>query len=305
MDMSEQVNLSVTAVAGTDIRVPKLSDKAVEAKLVIRRTTLVKRDNAMTAQLQQQDASAVAFTKLFRKKDGPIAKIMQAVQEVYNYHCDNTERCGDKRLVRGGNIFEYTQGLRHLIAVVDTMKATHMPAYDQHVLDDIAYRNFGKPNGTASLADYPTAQQFSDRIAFDLRIIPLPNEDHPLFDMDEEDKAAVRSQFAEMLADTNNATIERMLKPLEYLTNRLGTYKGEKGERFHTSVLENVLDGCRLARKLAIDASPALLAEITEIERMVQGYTFNVDSIKQDDATRAAAKANLEAATKKLSDYFA
>ena len=294
-----------TSVELAPLKVAKLSDKAVEAKLVIRRTTLVKRDTAMTNQLRQSDESAVAFTKLFRKKDGPIAKIMTAVQEVYNYHCDNTERCGDKRLVRGDNIFEYTDGLRHLIAVVDSMKATHMPAYDQHVLDDIAYRNFGKANGTASLADYPTAQQFTDRIAFDLRIIPLPNEEHPLFDMAEEDKEAVRAQFSEMLADTNNATIERMLKPLEYLTQRLGTYTGAKGERFHSSVLENVLDGCKLARKLAINASPALVNEIAEIERMVQGYTFNVDSIKADDATRAAAKANLEAATKKLADYFA
>jgi hypothetical protein len=251
-----------TATAGPATlqpKVAKLSDKAVEAKLVIRRTTLVKRDTALTNQLRQSDESAVAFTKLFRKKDGPINKIM----------------------------------------------ATHLPAYDQHVLDDIAYRNFGKAAGTASAADYPSAQQFNDRIAFDLRIIPLPNEDHPLFDMAEEDKEAVRAQFSEMLADTNNATIERMLKPLEYLTQRLGTYTGAKGERFHNSVLENVLDGCKLARKLAINATPALVAEIAEIERMVQGYTFNVDSIKADDATRAAAKANLEAATKKLSDYFA
>lgn len=302
------MNMGFTVDAAAPLmqpKVAKLSDKAVEAKLVIRRTTLVKRDIAMTNQLRQSDESAVAFTKLFRKKDGPINKIMQAVQEVYNYHCDNTERCGDKRLVKGANIFEYTQGLRHLIAVVDNLKATHLPAYDQHVLDDIAYRNFGKVNGTASQADYPTAQQFNDRIAFDFRVIPLPNEDHPLFDMDEDDKAAVRNQFSEMLADTNNATIERMLKPLEYLTNRLGTYKGEKGERFHTSVLENVLDGCRLARKLAIDASPALLQEIADIERMVQGYTFNVEQLKGDEGTRIAAKAQLDAATKKLSDYFA
>lgn len=286
-------------------KVAKLSDKAIEARLIIRRTTLVKRDNALTAQLQQQDASAVAFTKLFRSKNSPINKIMQAVQEVYAYHCDNTERCGEKRLVRGDNIFEYTQGLRHLIAVVDTMKSTHMPAYDQHVQDDIACRNFGKAQAHATTADYPTGQQFADRIAFDLRMIPLPDENHPLFDMDEDDKQAVRNQFSEMLADTNNATIERMLKPLEYLTTRLGTYTGEKGERFHSSVLENVLGGCRTARKLAIDASPSLLAEIAEIERLVQGHTFNIEGIKGDSETRATAKASLEAASKKLSDYFA
>jgi hypothetical protein len=277
----------------------------VEAKLVIRRTTLVKRDAAMTSQLRQSDESAVAFTKLFRQKTSPINRIMQAVSDVYAYHCDNTERCGDKRLVVGANIFEYTQGLRHLIAVVDSLKAKYLPDFAQHVADDIAYRNFGKANGSACLDDYPSAQQFNDRIAFDFRVIPLPNEDHPLFDMAEEDKAAVRGQFAEMLADTNNATIERMLKPLEYLTTRLGTYKGEKGERFHSSVLENVLDGCKLARKLAVSASPELLAEIGEIERLVQGYSFGVDTLKTDDTAREAAKVRLEAASRKLGDYMA
>lgn len=285
--------------------VAKLSDKAIEAKLVIRRTTLVKRDNTATALLRNSDASATAFTKLFRKEGTPVWKLMKAVSEVYAYHCDNTERCGDKRLVRGDNIFEYTNGLRHLIAVVDTHKAAVMPVYDQLVLDDIAYRNYGKVHGAADPSQYPSAIDFGQRISFDFKMVPLPNEAHPLFDMDEADKEAVRAQFSEMLADTNNATIERMLKPLEYLTTRLGTYKGEKGERFHTSVLENVLDGCKLARKLAIDASPALLTEIAEIERMVKGYTFSIDSIKTDEDVRATAKTNLEAATKKLADYFA
>ena len=288
-----------------EIRVAKLSDKALEAKLVIRRTTLVKRDRAMTNKLRQDDASATAFTKLFRKEQTPVWKLMKAVADVYTYHCDNTERCGDKRLVRSANIFEYTTGLRDVINVVETHKSHVMPQYDQLVDDDIAYRNYGKTNGHATLADYPSAKQFAERISFDFRLIPLPNEDHPLFDMDDEDKAAVRSQFAEMLADTNNATIERMLKPLEYLTNRLETFTGQKGERFHTSVLENVLEGCKLARKLAIDASPALLAEIADIERVVQGYVFNVDGLKTDEAVRAAAKTKLEAASKKLADYFA
>jgi hypothetical protein len=289
----------------TTFKVAKLSDKAIEAKLVIRRTTLVKRDHNTTMQLRQNDASATAFTKLFRKEGTPVWKLMKAVSAVYEYHCDNTERCGDKRLVTGANIFEYTNGLHQLIAVVDTHKNNVLPVYDQLVQDDIAYRNYGKAAGHASLSDYPSAQAFGDRIAFDFRMIPLPNEEHPLFDMDEADKESVRNQFQEMLADTNNATIERMLKPLEYLTNRLGTFKGEKGERFHSSVLDNVLDGCRMARKLAIDASPELLTEIASLERLVAGFAFSVDVIKTDDVTRAVAKTRLEEAAKKLGDYFA
>jgi hypothetical protein len=294
-----------TSVEPAPLKVAKLSDKAIEAKLVIRRTTLVKRDNAMTNQLRQNDASATAFTKLFRKEGTPIWKLMKAVSEVYAYHCDNTERCGDKRLVRGDNIMEYTSGLRHVIAVVDAYKAQAMPIYDQLVQDDIAYRNYGKAQGHAGLGDYPSATDFAARISFDFRMIPLPNEEHPLFDMNEDDKAAVQQQFHEMLSDTNNATVARMLEPLKYLTDRLESYKGQKGERFHTSVLENVLDGCAKARKLAIDASPELLAEIAELERIVKGYVFNVDGIKSDEDVRAAAKLRLQMASKRLDAYCA
>lgn len=285
------------------IQTTRLSDKAIEVKLVIRRTTLVKRDERATATLQQQDSSAFAMTKLFR--EGPIREIMAAVNAVYTYHTANTIRAEDKRLVPGGNIFEYTQGLQHLIAVVDGLVAKHLPQYDLLVQDDIARRNFGKIIGTASVGDYPTAEEFKSRISFDVRFIPLPNEDHPLFDMDDEDKAKVRAQFDQQLADITNDVVERMLQPMEYLAKRLDEYKGEKGQRFHTAPLENILDGCRMARKLAIDPKPELLEHINELERVVQGWVFNVEALKGDQSVRDAAKERLARSTAKMQSYFA
>lgn len=292
MNMTEPLNFKTT----------KLSDKAVEVKLTIRRTTLVKRDMALTNQLQRSDSSAFAMTKLFR--EGPVRDIMAAVSAVYAYHVENTIRAEDKRLVLGGNIFEYTNGVRHLIAVVDSLVNKYLPVYDQLVQDDINRRNFGKATPTASLADYPTALEFSGRIQFDLRVTPLPNEDHPLFDMSPEDKADVARQFDQMLADANNDVVERMLVPMQYLAKRLEDYKGEKGQRFHTATLENILDGCRMARKLAIDPRPELLEHIAELERTVSGWVFNVEQIKGDAVVRENARAALVKATAKMQDYF-
>jgi hypothetical protein len=91
---------------------------------------------------------------------------------------------------------------------------------------------------------------------------------------------------------------------MQYLAKRLDEYKGEKGQRFHTGVLENILSGCRMARKLAIDPKPELLEHITELERTVQGWVFNVDQLKGDQAVRDAAKARLAASTAKMQAYF-
>ena len=289
-------------------KVARLSDKAMLVKLKIRRAALVKHDAALSRQIQasEGDTSLNVTTSLFRNKSQPIAQIMQAVNDVYKYHTENTLPYEDAgpRLLPSDNYFEYTTDIRQKIAVVDGLLARWIPHYDQLVLDDIAYRNNGATQ-RACVGDYPSAADFQRRMGLDLTFKPLPDEQHPLFDVSEEDKASYTEHLHSVEVQARNDVVGRMLKPLEYLVGRLGTYTGAKGERFHQSTLENVLDGCKMARKLAIDASPELLEEIAELERVVKGYVFNVEGIKSDEDTRAAARTKLEAASRKLGDFFA
>lgn len=292
----------------SQVKVAKLSDKAMLVKLTVRRAALVKNDKALSAKIQasEGDTSLKVTTELFRDKTQPVAQIMQAVNEVYKYHTENTLPYEDAgpRLLPANTYFEYTQDIRAKIATVDALQAKWMPLYDQLVLADIAYRNQGAVK-RACAADYPSAADFQSRMGLELTFRPLPDEEHPLFDLSDEDKASFTNNLHHVEVQARNDVIGRMLKPLEYLVNRLGEYTGAKGQRFHQSTLENVLDGCKMARKLAIDATPELIAEIAELERVVKGYVFNVDGLKQDEDTRAAAKAKLEVATAKLNDYFA
>jgi hypothetical protein len=98
-------------------------------------------------------------------------------------------------------------------------------------------------------------------------------------------------------------TINRMLKPLSDLTRRLGEYQGNKGERFHNSLMENVLEGCVTARKLAIDPSPELVQEINQIEQLASSYLQNVEIIKGSANARVEARKRLDEATERLSAY--
>jgi hypothetical protein len=86
-----------------------------------------------------------------------------------------------------------------------------------------------------------------------------------------------------------------MLEPLQHVVKRLEEYKGEKGQRFHTSTIENVIEGCRMARKLAIDPPQELVDNINELERLCTGYVFGVEAIKSSDASREAARDKLKA----------
>lgn len=292
----------------TKFHVTKLSDKAMLVKLTIRRAALTRRDDAVTSAIQQQygDNSLTAVTKLFRMKGSPVYAIMQAVNEVYTYHKDNTSPYVDAgpRILSNEVYMEYTNEMRNKIAHVDALLATYMPLYDQLVQDDILYRNGGQATGRASISDYPSASEFQSRMSFDLRFQPMPDAKHFLFDLSDEDEAAFERGMAEAMTMARNDTVARMLEPLQYLVKRLGEYKGEKGERFHTSNLENVLEGCRAARRLAIDPPPELKAQIDELESAVTAYSFGVTALKESPETRVAARDRLAAIASQMEAMY-
>jgi len=285
----------------------KLSDKAMLCKLTIRRARLTRRDDTVTNAIQQQynDSSLSAFTKLFRNPTSPVYHIMRAVNEVYQYHKDHTLPYVDAgpRILPSTNYFDYTQEMRGKIAHVEAMLAQWMPMYDQLVQDDILHRNGGTYHGRATVGDYPSADEFAARMSFDLRFQPMPDKKHFLFDLSDEDEAAFDHALEDAFKLARNDTVVRMLEPLEYLIKRLGEYKGEKGERFHASNLENVLEGCRAARRLAIDPTPEMLATIQELEQAVTAYTFGTTALKESQATRDGARARLAAIADKMSMF--
>lgn len=278
--------------------VTKLSDRAMLVKLTIRRAALTKRDAQVTNAIQQQfqDNSLSAFTKLFRNENGPIYKIMRAVNDVYTYHKDHTLPYVDAgpRILPNEAYFEYTNEMRTRIAHVESMLNAYMPIYDSLVLEDIMYRNGGQVTGRASIGDYPSADDFKQRMSFDLRFQPMPDRKHFLFDLSDADEEAFNRSMDEALALARNDTVVRMLEPLQHLVKRLDEYRGEKGQKFHTVNIENVIEGCRMARKLAIDPPQSMLDAINELERACTGYVFGVESLKGSQDARDAAKAKLQ-----------
>jgi hypothetical protein len=67
--------------------------------------------------------------------------------------------------------------------------------------------------------------------------------------------------------------------------------------------MENVLEGCATARKLAIDPSPELVQEINQIEQLASSYLQNVEIIKGSANARVEARKRLDEATERLSAY--
>lgn len=288
-------------------QVTKLSDKCMQVKLTIRRAALTRRDKAVTNAIQVQygDNSLTALTKLFRDKSSPINQIMSAVNDVYAYHRTNTLPYIDAgpRLLLSDNYMDYTQGMRHLIAVVDNLKAQWLPMYDQLVLDDIRYRNAGSAAGRACADDYPSAEQFNTSTSIEYRFTPMPDARHFVFDLSDDDLKKFEDAEAEAVATANADTVARMLKPLHSLVERLKEYQGQKGERFHNSLIQNVIEGCDLASKLAINPTPELRSEIANLRDAAKACLDDAEIIKGSANAREAARAKLAAVANRMAAF--
>lgn len=282
----------------------KLSDKVVLVKLTMRRAALTKRDNYLTDKVQRQegDASLTVLTKLFRNRDSVINQILSKYNEIYAYHKKQTLPYVDAgpRLLPNELYFDYTQEMRKRIADVDNLLDIYMPMYDQLVHDDVMYRNAGHMAGRANASEYPTAEQFRNATSVEMRFQPMPDARHFLFDLSEEDEASFRRAEDEALAAANADMVGRMLKPLAALVTKLSEYQGAKGERFHNSLIDNVIDGCDTALKLAINPSQELRDTVAFIKDQAQKMLTTVEVVKGSAIARANAKHELELVAKRL-----
>jgi hypothetical protein len=282
----------------------KLSDKVVLVKLTMRRAALTKRDNFLTDKVQRQegDASLTVLTKLFRNRDSAINQILSKYNEIYAYHKKTTLPYVDAgpRLLPNELYFDYTQEMRKRIADVDALLDTYMPMYDELVSDDVMYRNAGHMAGRANASEYPTAEQFRQATSVEMRFQPMPDARHFLFDLSEEDEATFKQAEEEALAAANADMVGRMLKPLGALVTRLSEYQGQKNERFHNSLIENVIEGCDTALKLAITPTQELRDTVAFIKDQAQKMLSTVEVVKGSAIARANAKHELELVAKRL-----
>lgn len=288
-------------------KVTKLADKCMLVKLTIKRAALTKQDKQVTAVIQQQfgDSSLTALTKLFRDKSSPINEIMQSINEVYEYHKKNTQPYVDAgpRLLLADNYMDYTQELRDRINKVDRLKQLHLPFYDQIVQEDIRYRNAGSAAGRACVDDYPTAEQFDASTNIEYRFTPMPDARHFMFDLSDADLEVFAKAEAEAAALANADTVARMLKPLHSLVERLKEYQGQKGERFHNSLIQNVIEGCDTAARIAINPTPELTNEINTLRDAAKACLADAEIIKGSAHARDAARAKLEAVASRMAAF--
>lgn len=293
----------------------KLNEKALLVKLTRRKAHLTRRDAEAEELIQQQmgDASLVVNSRLFRDKANPINQIVRAFDELYTYHKQHTLPYIDvgPRIVPTTEYFEYAETMRQRLQAIDALMDKYMPDYDKYVDMDMLYRNQGQAVGRARKADYPSAAEFRAAMSAELRFMPLPDKSHFLFDISEEDEAAFERSLQEAANTARNDVIWRMLEPLKHLADTLqhpiGATDPDSGKRlgiFRDSTVQNVIDGVRMARRLALDPSPELQALMDELEQMITAYDNVKHQLRESPIVREQAAKKLADCAAKMSAFM-
>jgi hypothetical protein len=129
--------------------------------------------------------------------------------------------------------------------------------------------------------------------------MPLPSQEHFLFDISAEDKANFQAMLEEQFKAAHTDAVERVTKPLEKLLEKLNKYTGASEERFHTSLVTNVIEGAIKTKDLTFDPPSDYLDKVDELQDFAN--RISVDSIKENPTYRESVKDELQ----KIADAMA
>ena len=271
------------------LNINNLNTKAMLVRLTISRPTTSKRDSQAEQFAQQSlaDTGLRVSNTLFRQ--GALRDLLNHTAAVYAYHKNNTLPYIDRgpRLLPVTQYERYRDNMRQLVNDVDSLSHKLRPDYTQYVNDDIALRG-----SRAALSDYPSEADFFDGLRLQFTFSPLPDTQHFLFDISDEDKAALQQQLQDTVDAAKADMMERLRDPMKHLLDKLRTPIGEKGSIFRDSAVENVLDAVDTVRRMAMD-DPDVLAACDEVRNAFVGHARNPQVLRESPIVREQMAAKL------------
>lgn len=290
--------MDMSHVPHTTSSVKPLNTKAMLVRLTTSRPSTRRRDVAAEATIRGQlrDESLVVSATLFRDKNCAVRRLLNEAGNVYSYHKLHTLPWVDRgpRLLPVGQYDEYCREMRRMILNMESSTARLMPDYDAYVGHDMLDRG-----SRAAITDYPSADEFKAAMQFKFTLSPLPDASHFLFDVSDEDKAALNAQLEEARAGVQADMIERIRTPLLHLVSKLRVEIGEPGAVFRDSAVENIVDSLATVESLAMD-DQVVLDMVRDVRLAIRPHAVAMNSLRESPVDRATAAAKLEAVASKM-----
>lgn len=274
-------------------QITSLADKAVLAKLSMAKWTPYKYDENTTAQVEAANGvkRVGRFNKHLMKECGALADVNAHYNAVYLYHTQNTLPWADDgvRMLPNELYIEYTQQMRQLIGEADRAADGLAAEWDALVQRDMA-----RLGPLANISDYPPAYAIRAEFGADIKFRPIPQQGDFRIDILPEDLAGLEQEINEVENSVTSYILSELAEPLRKLGEKCQEYTGEKGQRWHHSLVLNVEEVVHRMARLNVNNDPKITKLADDIVQSIRPYTFSPDTLKENAVAREEARLKID-----------
>jgi len=301
----------VPATPASILEQGNIANRAMKFRLSRGGTQRRIRDKDAETLVKQQlgDEGQIVSRLLFKDSTNLVYQYQAKNNEMYAYHVKATLPFGDdsSRLLPNIAYFTYTQGMSSYISDLGQLKGQILVNWDALVLSDITARNNslqaqGKAQ-TAKIDDYPTKEQMDYRLYINWYPEPVSTANDFRFVQPPEIVALAEKAWADAIEVSSRDRFNRMLAPVSKFIAKLNDYKGDKGQKWHDSFVDNLNDLSKDIPALNIKDDPMVDSFLAQIEAIIKPYVFAPDMLKEDAFARSQVKLRLEALESQLKGY--
>lgn len=205
------------------------------------------------------------------------------------------------QVVRSEKFFEFSEGYREWAEKFDSACSVFYAAYPTLIAQaELRLNTLHDPN------DYPPLEEIKRRFGHSLKVFPLPNaDDFRIMDgISPEEAEAMRLEALNGLQEQVNDALKdlwgRMSKVVVAMQERLSIPHGEKGGKFHDTLVENIRD--------IVDKVPTLNLTgdvvLTQVAKEMEDLLVAPDALRTDPDLRAAKAAKAKLLAERMSTYI-
>lgn len=281
--------------------VPTLREKAITVRVRRSMYTPTKYDRAATAAAEAALGTAKTgrYTKKLLRTCKELRDCQHAFQDVYNYAVQNTLPWMDEgvRVLPNGNYIEFAAEIGRLRNVAMQKVQALATVWDTAVMADKGFLG-----GMWSLSDYPTKAEMVAKWDISIMFAPVPVSDDFRIDMDEADKQLLDNAINEVESKATDYLLKQILEPVVAMADKLSIPIGDEGAIFRDSLVGNLQDVCKRARKLNINNDERVDEIAGEIEKALENIT--AQTLRESDYVRDTTAKRMDEISKKLNQWF-
>lgn len=284
-----------------DLKIPSLAERALLVRLKRNMYQPYAYDSGATALVEANTGvrRAGRFNKRLLLDCYDLKDTNAAFNDVYQYVNHNTVPWLDDgvRMLPSHMYFEFTQGVRELIATAEGKARNLASKWDLLVQRDLA-----RLGPLGDINDYPS--DIGSRFGIGLKFMPVPSTADFRVQISQDDMQSLNDAILEAEAGITKHLISEMLEPVRKAVEKLSIPIGQEGAIFRDSLLGNIMEQVQRAHKLNINNDPSVTKMIDDINAAISGYANAQDRLREDVGARSDAQAKLADIMSKMSGMF-